>query len=97
MEDSARKYQAGLDCKKAEEALEAFLEESNDKAKVFAIKGDWGIGKTHLVKAFLANRKKEYHYASVFGVSTVDELKVKLWSNFKSDKQEKRVVPLAGG
>ncbi|MDA0865428.1 MAG: P-loop NTPase fold protein [Cyanobacteria bacterium] len=88
MENSTSKYQSGLDRKEAEEALEAFLE-SNNEAKVFAIKGDWGIGKTHLVRTFLAKIQEEYHYASVFGVSTVDELRVQLWSNFRSGKQVK--------
>ncbi|MDJ0708664.1 MAG: P-loop NTPase fold protein [Leptolyngbyaceae cyanobacterium MO_188.B28] len=88
MENTTSKYQLGLDRKEAEEALRAFLE-SNNEAKVFAIKGDWGIGKTHLVRTFLAKIQEEYHYASVLGVSSVEELRMQLWSNFRSDKQVK--------
>lgn len=83
MNENFIKYKVGLDRKEAERALEEFLKSGND-AKVFAVKGDWGVGKTHLVKTFLAGAKQSYHYGSVFGVSTIEELKMQLWSNFNS-------------
>lgn len=86
MENTTDKYQSGLNREEAEKALEAFLEPKNE-AKVFAIKGDWGVGKTHLVKTFLLKTGEEYHYGSVFGVSAMDELKMQLWSNFISGQR----------
>ena len=86
MKNTTEKHQSGLDRKEAEKALEAFLEPNNG-AKVFGIKGDWGIGKTHLVIKFLSKMQKEYHYASVFGVSTIDELRMQLWSNLRTVSQ----------
>lgn len=80
---------AGLERRGVEEALQAFLD-LNNKAKVFALKGDWGVGKTHFAKTLLSNKNKEYYYASVFGISSIDELKIQLWSNFQPvDKEEK--------
>ncbi|HEY9628925.1 MAG TPA: P-loop NTPase fold protein [Coleofasciculaceae cyanobacterium] len=91
MNENSVKYKAGLDRKEAERALEEFLKSGNN-VKVFALKGGWGIGKTHLVKTFLAGAKQSYRYGSIFGVSTIEELKMQLWSNFNSDTKvdEKR-------
>lgn len=80
---NAHKY--GLDRRESETALEAFLNSKNE-AKVFAINGDWGVGKTHLVKSFLSKIKRDYHYGSAFGITTIDELKMQLWSNFISSE-----------
>ncbi|MEO0515725.1 MAG: P-loop NTPase fold protein [Cyanobacteria bacterium P01_A01_bin.116] len=73
----------GLDRQNSERALEEFLKTDNQE-KVFAIKGGWGVGKTHLVRTLMSSMKQGYHYASIFGVSTVNELKMQLWSNFVS-------------
>jgi molybdopterin converting factor small subunit len=89
MADSKSRSQAGLERREAEEALEAFLDQKNE-AKVFALKGDWGVGKTHLVKTFLSKKQKEYYHSSVFGVSSVDDLKMQLLSNFSPAKKEER-------
>ena len=43
---------AGLERREVEEALQAFLDPKNE-AKVFALKGDWGVGKTHLARTLL--------------------------------------------
>ena len=51
------KSKFGLERSEAVEALKAFLDETNE-AKVFALKGEWGIGKTDLVKKFLLASKK---------------------------------------
>jgi hypothetical protein len=84
MNENSIKYKVGLDRKEAERALEEFLKSGNN-IKVFAVKGDWGVGKTHLVKTFLAGARQSYRYSSIFGVSTIEELKMQLWSNFNSD------------
>ncbi|MGP1382325.1 MAG: P-loop NTPase fold protein [Thainema sp.] len=76
-------YTFGLERKESEEAIKAFLEQGNE-AKVFAIKGDWGIGKTHLITSILSSNNQQYYYASVFGVSTIEELRIQLWSNYRS-------------
>ncbi|HEY9798068.1 MAG TPA: P-loop NTPase fold protein, partial [Leptolyngbyaceae cyanobacterium] len=93
MADSKSRSKAGLERREAAEALEAFLDPVNE-AKVFALKGDWGVGKTHLVKTFLLNKKKDYYYSSVFGISSVDELKMQLWSNLQAANKEEKSSPL---
>jgi len=75
------KPKTGLDRSKAEKSLESFLDLKNE-AKVFVLKGEWGVGKTHLVKEFLSKKEREYYYGSVFGISSINELKMQLWSNF---------------
>lgn len=77
----------GLERQEAEKVLRAFLHEKSE-VKVLAIKGDWGIGKTHLVREFLANNIKRYYYGSVFGISSIDELKIKLLSNLQAINKE---------
>lgn len=89
MADSKSRSKAGLERREAEEALKAFLDSENE-ARVFALKGDWGVGKTHLVKTFLLGIEKEYYYSSVFGISSIDELKMQLWSNFQPVKKEEK-------
>jgi uncharacterized protein YihD (DUF1040 family) len=83
MSNSPEKHQKGLDLKEAKTILEEFLKPGND-SKVLALKGDWGVGKTHLVKACLSQTNQSYHYGSVFGISKIEELKMQLWSNFNS-------------
>jgi hypothetical protein len=87
MTDSKSRSKAGLERKEAEEVIEKFLDPKND-AKVFALKGDWGVGKTHLVKTFLSSTENKYYYSSVFGLSSVDGLKMQLWSNFQPANTE---------
>ncbi|MBD1865379.1 MULTISPECIES: P-loop NTPase fold protein [Trichocoleus] len=82
MTESKNKLKPGLERREIEKVLESFLDLKSED-KVLAIKGDWGVGKTHLVKEFLRKNEKEYYYDSVFGVSSVDELKMKLLSNFQ--------------
>ena len=85
------KSKFGLERGDAVEALKAFLDETNE-AKVFALKGEWGIGKTALVKNFLLANKKEHYYSSVFGISSVDELKSRLIANYQAVRKEDRKV-----
>ncbi|WP_299404871.1 P-loop NTPase fold protein [Acaryochloris sp. IP29b_bin.148] len=84
MEFNFKEYKYGMSRKEAEIALGEFLKLDNP-AKIFAVKGDWGVGKTHLVRDFLSHVQKSYYYGSVFGVSTVEDLKMQLWSNFNSN------------
>lgn len=86
MKNSFIKNQIGLDREEAQRAIKEFLK-SEDESKVFALKGSWGVGKTHLVKTLLSYLKKDYHYGSLFGISTVDELKIQLWINFRSNQE----------
>jgi len=83
------KPKTGLDRSKAEKSLESFLDLKNE-AKVFVLKGEWGVGKTHLVKEFLSKKGREYYYGSVFGISSINELKMQLWSNFQPIKKEEK-------
>jgi hypothetical protein len=89
MNHFGRKPKIGLARQEAEEAFREFLDPKNE-AKVFALKGDWGIGKTYLLKSFLSKTGKEYYYSSAFGISSVNELKMQLWCNFRHPNQEKR-------
>lgn len=86
MNKNSIKYQSGLGRKEAKKALEEFLASEND-ARVFAVKGDWGVGKTHLVKTFLRQISQSYHYSSIFGISKIEDLKMQLWSNFNLDNK----------
>jgi KAP family P-loop domain len=86
MDNSFIRYKTDLDRKEVENALKKFLKIENE-AKVFVVKGDWGVGKTYLVRTFLSSMKQSYHYGSIFGVSTIDELKMQLWSNLNSDNE----------
>jgi tRNA A37 threonylcarbamoyladenosine biosynthesis protein TsaE len=52
-----------------EQFLKAFL--ADERSMVVAMKGDWGVGKTHLWKRFIAANEskvmaKGYAYASLF-------------------------------
>ena len=93
MADSKSRSKAGLERRETKEALEAFLDPENE-AKVFALNGDWGVRKTQLVKTFLLSKDKEYYYSSVFGISSIDELKMQLWSNFQAVKKKEKTGSL---
>jgi hypothetical protein len=75
--------EVGLERQEVRTVLKSFLEPEN-QFDVLAIKGDWGVGKTYLVKDFLDNERKEYHYSSIFGALSIDDLKMQLWNNFQS-------------
>lgn len=52
----------------------------SDEPEVLALKGDWGVGKTHLWKKLLEDKKKEitftkYSYISLFGMKSIDEVR----------------------
>jgi hypothetical protein len=79
------KSRIGLNRKDAEKALRSFFG-SND-AGVLAVKGDWGVGKTYLVKKTFADLKIEYFYSSVFGATSISDIKVQFWESFKLFKE----------
>ena len=63
----------GVTYKQAKNIVEGFL--TNENQRVLALKGEWGVGKTHLIRDLL---KKEHHYASVFGLSSIEQVKNRL-------------------
>lgn len=61
---------------------------SQSSPSVIAIKGEWGVGKTHGWEALLSEAKrsnmisgKRYSYVSLFGISSLDKLKYSLFEN----------------
>ena len=71
---------SGVNREQGESILKRFLD--NDNYGVLAVKGNWGIGKTYLVKNFLSKYKNKSHfYASVFGISSIEQLKARILSN----------------
>lgn len=89
MVNTQKRSKASLERREVEAVLEAFLDQESE-AKVFALKGDWGVGKTYLVKKLLLDIEETYFYSSVFGVLSIDELKMRLWSNFQTVNKEKK-------
>ncbi|MFM6367632.1 MAG: P-loop NTPase fold protein, partial [Dolichospermum sp.] len=84
MTQNTNKANARIDRKKAKSILERFLE--NEDYSVLAVNGKWGIGKTHLVQNFLYKHTKSYYYyVSIFGISSIEQLKARLIANYKND------------
>ncbi|MFM6012536.1 MAG: P-loop NTPase fold protein [Dolichospermum sp.] len=84
MTQNTNKANARIDRKKAKSILERFLK--NEDYSVLAVNGKWGIGKTHLVQNFLYEYKKSYYYyVSIFGISSIEQLKARLIANYKND------------
>ncbi|MDB9374842.1 P-loop NTPase fold protein [Nodularia sphaerocarpa] len=82
MNESTNKAISGINREEAESILTRFLD--NQDYKVLAVKGKWGVGKTYLVKTFLDEYTKEYYsYASVFGISSIEQLKARLIASYK--------------
>jgi hypothetical protein len=61
---------------KAENIFNKFIKDDN--LKVLALKGKWGVGKTHLVTTSLDSQKIVYYYSSAFGLSSIEQLKAQL-------------------
>lgn len=60
------------------EQVKRFVE--NDEPQVMAIKGRWGIGKTHAWNTYIHDFKedielKKYSYVSLFGINSVNDIK----------------------
>ena len=64
-----------------EQVLTLFMSDNN--FQVLALKGKWGVGKTHLIKDFLDRKKQDFYYASVFGLSSIDQLKSRILAGHK--------------
>ena len=64
----------GVTYTQAKSVVSDFISKKN--LKVLALKGEWGVGKTHLLRESLA--QKDYYYASVFGLSSIDQVKNRL-------------------
>lgn len=70
----------GISRANAEKILVNFLNDEN--LKVLAIKGKWGVGKTHLVQNVLEQSSgKQFYYSSMFGVSSLEQLKGQILVN----------------
>jgi len=73
------KMNSGANRKEAEEILVSFLKDEN--LKVLVIKGKWGVGKTHLVRSVLRSHSKQFYYGSLFGISSLKQLKAQILIN----------------
>jgi hypothetical protein len=70
----------GISRADAEKILINFL--NDESLKVLAIKGRWGVGKTHLVQNVLEKSSgKQFYYSSMFGVSSLEQLKGQILVN----------------
>lgn len=84
MIQNTNKANARINREKAESILKRFLK--NEDYSVLAVNGKWGIGKTHLVQNFLYEHTKSYYYyVSIFGISSIEQLKARLIANYKND------------
>lgn len=84
MAESTEEENIGVNREEAESILKRFLD--NKDYRVLAVNGKWGIGKTHLVQTFLNKHTESYYlYASVFGISSIEQLKARLIANYKNN------------
>ena len=68
-----------------ETSLTEFL--TSDTAQIIAISGAWGSGKTYLAKKALEKKiNKKYSYVSLFGLKTLDEVKLTVFSELSDFK-----------
>jgi len=70
---------SGISREEVEKVLVSFLKDEN--LKVLAIKRRWGVGKTHLVQVVLKSNSEQFYYSSVFGVSSLEQLKAQILVN----------------
>lgn len=90
MTGSTNTLRSGVSREEAENIINKFL--SNKDYKVLAVKGKWGIGKTHLVRNFLDEHQKNYYlYASVFGISSIEQLKARIVGNYQKNVKPKPI------
>lgn len=87
MTQSTNLANSGVSREEAESILKRFL--NNENYRVLAVKGTLGIGKTYLVQNFLSKYKKEYYfYGSVFGISSIEQLKARIIANYKKNPKD---------
>lgn len=72
------------------DVLDGFL--SKKEGGVYVIKGSWGVGKTEYWKRYIkkyleANEAVSYSYVSLFGLASLEELKVSILKNKESFKK----------
>ncbi|MFM6215134.1 MAG: P-loop NTPase fold protein [Dolichospermum sp.] len=90
---STNPVNSGVNRKEAESIIEKFLKNDNyDNYRVLAVKGKWGVGKTHLVRTVLdKHQKNDYLYASVFGISSIEHLKARIFANYQKNIKPKPI------
>jgi hypothetical protein len=83
----------GTSREEASEIIAKFLEDED--RKVLAVKGKWGVGKTHLVQNVLRSQTS-FYYSSVFGISSLEQLKAQILANNNlQSSQEKGTQSIA--
>jgi len=65
--------------KEIEEVIENFFNEKTPN--IYCLRGKWGIGKTFLFNEIAKQKKSKFINISLFGVSSVDDLKLKIISD----------------
>jgi KAP family P-loop domain len=73
-------------------AIKEFV--SSNTAEVLSIKGGWGVGKTYFWNHFISTNRNElkhpfekYAYVSLFGISTLEELKFAIFEHLVDKNQ----------
>lgn len=79
-----------------EKSLDAFF---SSEAKVIVIKGDWGVGKTYFWERYIEQKIESkslkqlaYSYISLFGKSSLDEIRRQVFHNAKSIASEDLII-----
>lgn len=62
--------------KEIEEVIENFFDEKTPK--IYCLSGKWGIGKTYLFNEIANKKNSKFINISLFGVSSIDDLKLKI-------------------
>ena len=87
---STNAVNSGVNREQAESIIKKFLD--NENYRVLAVKGKWGVGKTHLVRTVLEeHRKNDCLYASVFGISSIEHLKSRIVANYQKNLKPKPI------
>lgn len=77
------------------QALQKFLEDKDHG--VLALSGSWGVGKTHLIREFLAaDRSRQgfngHSYASLFGVADIDGMRARATESMVLHEDRKEIL-----
>ena len=87
---STNAVNSGVNREQAESIIKKFLD--NENYRVLAVKGKWGVGKTHLVRTVLEeHHKNDCLYASVFGISSIQHLKARIFANYQKNLKPKPI------